>query len=123
MLDKANKTTMATDPEYEHALKVYMNKIDEYEHTHPKHTPDAHANTQNAWYMMFCNSPATDDPKEVTDAYWRKHRPYIMRRGSSTMDGVEVVGSGHADDEYDEVKKVRMELEARVKATGGPDEF
>ena len=103
-----------------------MNKIDEYEGSNPhKHTPDAQSNANNAWYMLFCNTPANDDPKAVTDAYWRKHRPYIMRRGSSTMsassDGVS--GSGHADDEYDEVKKVRMELEARLRSTGTPDEF
>lgn len=125
MLDKANRQTMNTDPEYEHALKVYMNKIDEYEHT--KHTPDAPP-INNAWCMMFCNTPASDDPKAVTNEYWRKHRPYIMRRGSSTMsassDGSEDPDCGrYADDEYDEVRKVRMELEARLRETGAPDDF
>jgi hypothetical protein len=134
MKDKANRSSMTAAPEYNRALKEYMDRIDEYEGGKGA-TTETNEKTagQGTWYTLWCIANNVEDPKEVTDAYWRKHRPYILQRRSSAkgssdsadgdggMPEVHVcpesgkVMGKYADDEYDEVRKVRMELEKRLQ--------
>ena len=105
-----------------------MDKIDELENKPTKEAAIDPKNN-NMWYTLFCGNPSTaaEDPNEVSNQYWRKHRPYILRRRSvlsptASSDSAEnedsFVPSKFADDEYDEVRKIRMELEARLVAAG-----
>ena len=117
------------DPEYEYRLHAYMKKIDELENKPTKEISEP-KNT-NMWYTLFCGNPttATEDPNEVSNQYWRKHRPYILRRRSllsptASSDAADdnhqdgFVSGKFADDEYDEVRKIRIELERRLVAAG-----
>ena len=111
-----------------------MDRIDEYEGLDGKGVrTETNEKTvgQGTWYTLWCIPNNVEDPKEVTDAYWRKHRPYIMQRRSSTTGSTDSadgdllaenvcpesgnVKGKYADNEYDEVRKVRMELEKRLQ--------
>ena len=95
--------------------------MEELEKTKSKES-SAEKNT-NMWHNLFWGNPTNEDPNEVSNQYWRKHRPYILRRRSllsptASSDSAEdgFVPSKFADDEYDEVRKIRMELERQSAA-------
>ena len=70
-------------------------------------------------FLWSSSSSSNDDDNDqvVSSKYWETHRPYLLRRGSSTSAALQgKPGLSQAPSEAEEVKRVRLYLEAKEQA-------
>jgi hypothetical protein len=109
----SRRVSFHESPEYQEAIKAYRERVGPSPDRPHEHDKMVHR-TCHLWPFPHM---VEDDPKEIGETYWQSHVPYIISHANSTDTHDPRDGSKNfADGEYDEVRKVRMELEQKANS-------
>lgn len=118
------------DEEYDAALSTYMVRALAGEKD-GRSTPGSvisRANDADFNYMFFWSSTSSEEAERssVPSDYWKTHQPYLIRRGSTTLqpNGQTLPpGLSEAPSELEEVRRVRLYLDGKQEQQGSGSSY
>lgn len=107
------KNASMDDEEYINALHAYVKQAE-----NDAEKPEGKESGEEFNYLFFWTGSADENVGDVPNDYWKSHKPYLIRRGAESSNTNEPLSPGlsRAPSELEEVKRVRLYLEANEKA-------